>query len=104
MGKEVKILQVGNRIIYDQDGEILFQTGEMQGDVLPRKEITELNFVDLEFGAIDFKTHRIVKIDPNTSKPILETIEHVLTPDQQRMKDLEDQVLLLADASTGGIL
>ena len=41
-------MQIGNRIIYDQDGQIIYQIGEMQGDVLPRKDITELNYIDLE--------------------------------------------------------
>lgn len=97
-------MQVGNRIIYDQDGEIIFQSGEMQGDVQPRKEITKLNFIDLEYGAVNFTTHRIASIDPVTKKPVLESIEVMLTPEQQRIKDLEDQLLLMADSNTGGIL
>lgn len=97
-------MQLGNRIVFDQDGEIILQTGEMQGDVLPRKEITELHIIDLEYGAIDFNTHRIVSIDPVTKQPVLEAIEVPLTPEQQRIKELEDQLLLLSDEATGGIL
>ncbi|WP_405117850.1 hypothetical protein MHB43_20240 [Paenibacillus sp. FSL H8-0317] len=97
-------MQLGNRIIYNQDGYIVHQTGEVQGDVLPRAEITSLDFVDLDYGVIDFNKQRIVKIDPDTKQPILEDIDLALTPEEQRIKDLEDQLLLLADASTGGIL
>ncbi|WP_089153541.1 hypothetical protein [Paenibacillus tuaregi] len=97
-------MQIGNRIFYDQKGEIIYQTGEMQGDVLPRKEITELNYVDLEYGAIDLTKQRIVSIDPVTKRPVLEAIETPPTPEQQQIKNLEDQLLILADQSTGGIL
>lgn len=97
-------MQIGNRIIYDQDGEILLQTGEMQGEVLPRKEITELHFIDLDYGAINFQTHRLVAIDPKTKQPILEEMSIQLTPEEQKIKELEDQLLLMADANTGGIL
>lgn len=97
-------MDVGNRIIYDQDGEIVFQTGEMTGDVLPRKEITELHLIDMEYGAVNFQTHRIIGIDLETKQPILEEIPIELTPEQQRIQELEDQLLLMADANTGGIL
>lgn len=65
-------MQLGNRIFYNQDGEILFEQGEMQGDVLPRKEITAVYHVDIEYGAIDYTKYKIVGIDPLTSQPILE--------------------------------
>lgn len=97
-------MNIGNRVFFDQDGEIIFQSGEMHGDVLPRKEITSLNFIDLEFGQIDHSTHRIVKINPKTKKPVLEEIQQELTPEQQRIQELESQLLLMADTEMGGIL
>ena len=97
-------MDLGNRVFYDQDGDILFQTWEISGDVLPRKEITELHFVDLEFGSINYQTHRLIGINPVTKQPILAEIPVVLTPEQQQIKDLEDALLLVADAETGGIL
>lgn len=97
-------MQLGNRIIFDQSGEIVFQTGEMEGDVLPRKNITSLDYIDLDFGAVDLTKKRIVSIDPVSKKPVLEDIQVELTPEQQRIKELEDQLLLMADAETGGIL
>jgi hypothetical protein len=71
---------IGNRIIYDQDGELICIMGEVQGDVPPRKEITELHYVDLEYGAIDFTTHRITGIDPVTKQPVLELINESFIP------------------------
>lgn len=98
------MMQVGNRIIYDQDGEIIVQLGEMQGNVLPRKEITAINFVDVEYGAINHQTHRIVGIDVKTKQPILQEILQQVSPEEQRIQELENQLLLAEDASVGGIL
>ncbi|MGI2295157.1 hypothetical protein [Paenibacillus sp. GXUN7292] len=87
-------MEVGNRIVYDQDGEIVSQTGEMKGDVLPRKDITELHFIDLPYGSINYSMHRIVSIAVVTRQPILEEIQVILTPEQQQIIDLENQLLL----------
>lgn len=97
-------MQIGNRVIYDQNGKIVFQTGEIQGDVLPRKEITELNYIDLEYGEIDYSKYRIVGIDVETKEPILEEIIIEKTPEQQKIEELENQLLLLADELEGGVL
>ncbi|MFQ4801036.1 hypothetical protein C4U87_01055 [Clostridioides difficile] len=40
-----------NRIIYDQTGKILLQTGEATGDVLEHDTITELHCIDIEYGS-----------------------------------------------------
>ena len=95
---------LGNRIIYDQDGNILLQTGEIEGDVVPHKEITELNFVDLDYGAINIQTHRIIGINPQTKQPILEEVQPIITPEEQRIRNLEDALLLATDNEIGGIL
>lgn len=97
-------MQVGNRIIFDQDGEIIFQTGEMQGDVLPRKAITKLDYIDLEYGEVNFFTHRIVGVNTETRKPILEEIHLEKTEEEKRIEELENQLLLAEDAAAGGIL
>lgn len=97
-------MRIGDRILYDQDGQVLARMGEMQGDVLPRKEIINIHFIDLEYGEINSQTHRIVQIDIDTKKPILEEIPQILTPEQQRIRELEDALLLAADAEMGGIL
>lgn len=96
-------MNIGNRIIFDQDGEILFQTGEMSGDVLPRKAITELHVKELSYGEIP-STHRIIKMDVLTNTPILEEIIIHKTAEQLRIEELENEILLQAEADTGGIL
>lgn len=98
-------MQISNRVIYDQDGHIIFQTGEMQtmGEH-HRKEITELNFVDLPYGAVNIYTHRIIGINPETREPILEELPQYISPEQQEILDLQDALLLMEDEKEGGIL
>ncbi|MCW0704509.1 hypothetical protein QSO99_18960, partial [Clostridioides difficile] len=61
-----------NRIIYDQTGKILLQTGEATGDILEHDTITELHYIDVEYGSIDYTRNRIIGINIETKEPILE--------------------------------
>lgn len=97
-------MNIGNRIIFDQDGDIIFQTGEMQGDVSPRKEITSLDFVDLNFGDVNLITHRIIGVDVATKKVITESLPPTETDQQRQIRELEDALLLQTDSDVGGIL
>ncbi|ERM28689.1 putative phage protein [Clostridioides difficile P41] len=63
-----------NRIIYDQTGKILLQTGEATGDILQHDTITELHCIDVEYGSIDYTKNRIIGINIETKQPILEEI------------------------------
>lgn len=67
-------MEKGNRIIFDQDGGIVHQTGEMSGDVLPHKEITALYHIDIDYGSIDYTKYNVVGIDTKSFEPILEPI------------------------------
>ncbi|MBH7150536.1 hypothetical protein NAX79_19405, partial [Clostridioides difficile] len=60
-----------NRIIYDQTGKILLQTGEATGDILEHDTITELHYIDVEYGSIDYTRNRIIGINIETKEPIL---------------------------------
>lgn len=100
----IYMMKLGNRIFYDQDGEVLWQTGEMQGDVSPYKENVHVAYIDLEYGQIDTNRYRIVGVNVNTQQPILEEIPVVLTPEYLKIKELEDQLLLATDNEVGGIL
>lgn len=96
------ILERGNRIFYYGDGEIILQTGEANGDILPHNENT-VKYIDLEYGAVDYSKNKIIGVDVNTRQPILEAIDNE-TDEQKRIRELEDALLLAADAETGGIL
>ncbi|HBG8444855.1 TPA: hypothetical protein KRH06_003793, partial [Clostridioides difficile] len=82
-----------NRIICDQTGKILLQTGEATGDILEHDEITELHFVDIPYGSVDYTKSRIVGINIETKEPILEEMPVYLTEEEKRIQELENQLL-----------
>lgn len=94
-------MQTGMRIIYDQDGEIV--TSFWQGDGSSRNEIKKLDYVDLKYDEIDLNIYYVEKIDPETKRPVIKRIRPELTA-EEKIKELEDQLLLLTDETTGGIL
>lgn len=57
----------------------------------------------MKYDEIDLNMFRIVKIDPKTKNSVIERINPELTP-EEKMKELEDQILLLANENTVGIL
>ncbi|HBH3246293.1 TPA: hypothetical protein ACKOKQ_003934 [Clostridioides difficile] len=93
-----------NRIICDQTGKILLQTGEATGDVLPHDEITELHCIDVLYGSIDYTRNRIVGINIETKQPILEEIPVFITEEEKRIQELENQILLNENEKVGGLL
>lgn len=86
-----------NRIIYNQDGKILLQTGEGTGDVLEHDAITELHYLDVEFGSIDYSKQYIESINPITKELVLKDIEVVLTDEQKRLQALEKELSMLKE-------
>ncbi|EGT3686445.1 TPA: hypothetical protein KNH77_003272 [Clostridioides difficile] len=93
-----------NRIICDQTGKILLQTGEATGDILEHDEITELHFVDIPYGSVDYTKSRIVGINIETKEPILEEMPVYLTEEEKRIQELENQLLIAENEKVGGIL
>ncbi|CCL09116.1 TPA: hypothetical protein SHW33_002934 [Clostridioides difficile] len=93
-----------NRIIYDQTGKILLQTGEATGDVLEHDEITELHCIDVPYGSIDYTKNRITGINIETKEPILEEIPIFVTEEEKRIQELENQILLNENEKVGGLL
>ncbi|MCC0718364.1 MULTISPECIES: hypothetical protein [unclassified Clostridioides] len=93
-----------NRIIYDQTGKILLQTGEATGDVLPHDIITELSFLDVEYGNIDYSKQYIESINPITKELILKDIPIYLSTEEKRIQELENQILLNENEKVGGLL
>lgn len=93
-----------NRIIYDQTGKILLQTGEATGDILQHDTITELHCIDVEYGSIDYTKNRIIGINIETKEPILEEIPIFVTEEEKRIQELENQLLIAENEKVGGIL
>ncbi|NJJ35339.1 hypothetical protein GSQ51_03630 [Clostridioides difficile] len=90
-------MERGNRIIYDQTGKIWLQTGEAIGDISEHDVITKLNYLDIEFGSIDYSKQYIESINPVTKEPILKDIPVILTDEQKRLKALEEELSMLKE-------
>ncbi|MDS6284554.1 hypothetical protein REK99_012640 [Clostridioides difficile] len=93
-----------NRIICDQTGKILLQTGEATGDILEHDEITELHCIDVPYGSVDYIKNRIVGINIETKEPILEEIPIYISDEEKRIQELENQILIAENEKVGGIL
>ncbi len=86
-------MNVPNRVIYDQTGRIIFETGESCGDVLPHDKITELHYIDVEYGSIDYTRNKIVGINIETKEPVLEEIPAYISKAEKEKQELENQLL-----------
>ncbi len=86
-----------NRIIYDQTGKIRLQTGEATGDVLEHDTITELHYLDVDFGSIDYSKQYIESINPVTRGLNIKDIQFVLTDEQKRLQALEEELNMLKE-------
>ncbi|CDI66651.1 hypothetical protein KLO82_17795 [Clostridioides difficile] len=93
-----------NRIICDQIGKILLQTGEATGDILEHDIITELHCIDIPYGSIDYTKNRIIGINIETKEPILEEIPIFVSEEEKRIQELENQILLNENEKVGGLL
>ncbi|HBE9658644.1 TPA: hypothetical protein KNI46_004226, partial [Clostridioides difficile] len=95
-------MNVPNRVIYDQTGKIIFETGESCGDVLPHDKITELHYIDVEYGSIDYTRNKIVGINIETKEPVLEEIPAYISKAEKEKQELENQLLLMTNKELGG--
>lgn len=93
-----------NRIIFDQTGKILLQTGEATGDVLEHDTITELHCIDIPYGSVDYNKNRIIGINIETKQPVLEEIPIYVSEEEKRIQELENQILIAENEKVGGIL
>ena len=96
-------MAVGTRIIFTSDGEIIEVYGDMEGGVTDRPQWSQLDYIDIDYGQVNLLTHRVIGVDVETRQPILEAIDNE-TEEQKRIRELEDALLLAADAEMGGIL
>ncbi|MER2048994.1 MAG: hypothetical protein ABTA23_12180 [Solibacillus sp.] len=97
-------MAVGNRILCDQDGEIIVELGEITGSMTSRKPITQVHVIEIPYGSIDYLKNIITSIDIETMQPILQSVEPPVSDEQRHIQELEDALLLAVDAETGGIL
>ncbi|MFJ7699987.1 hypothetical protein [Lysinibacillus fusiformis] len=96
-----------NRVIYDTvTGAVIHQTGEASGDVSHHGTWNTLSFIDIPYGSMDYSKGYISSIDLDTLEPVVELFPvPELTEEQLKIKQLEEDILLLqTDANEGGIL
>ncbi|HBE8924182.1 TPA: hypothetical protein KRJ43_003563, partial [Clostridioides difficile] len=79
-----------------------FETGESCGDVLPHDKITELHYIDVEYGSIDYTRNKIVGINIETKEPVLEEIPAYISKAEKEKQELENQLLLMTNKELGG--
>jgi len=105
-------MQVGQRIIFDKlTGTILngsleerVDTG-MTTELLNRIRPSDIDYIDIEWGALDGKT--LLSVNPQTKELITEDIIHLETEEEKlrrEKEELENQLLLKENETVGGIL
>ncbi|MBH7626468.1 hypothetical protein I6A52_20070, partial [Clostridioides difficile] len=77
---------------------------EATGDILEHDTITELHYIDVEYGSIDYTRNRIIGINIETKEPILEEIPTFISDEEKRIQELENQLLIAENEKVGGIL
>ncbi|MFJ8515319.1 hypothetical protein [Lysinibacillus xylanilyticus] len=96
------MINIGQRIFYNATtGDKLFTFEEASGDVQERSDIT-VDYIDLPFGAVS--NGYVSHINPVTKEAVIIKFEETLSPEQQKIKELEDALLLATDNEVGGIL
>ncbi|MDW0089090.1 hypothetical protein RHK27_03325 [Clostridioides difficile] len=96
--------EIGRRIFFDEDGEIIFYEGQSRGNVPKRKNIKKIEYIDLTYDYIDYEKYRIIGINIETKEPILEKIPIFVTEEEKRIQELENQILLNENEKVGGLL
>ncbi|WP_373845053.1 hypothetical protein [Clostridium sp.] len=102
--------EIGRRIIFDTaTGKIIMDTGEMQGSdgsLLPREPINGLDYIDLPYGQDSDKFNRVKSyhVNPETKEIVFDEFYNPVQTPEQRISELENQLLIEADKNIGGIL
>lgn len=91
----------GSLIIYDNTGKIWINTGDAEGNVLPNEPPIGLPYIETQFGELDNKI--VIGVDVNTNTLITEDIKKEVSKDE-KIEELENQLLLQVDSDLGGIL
>ncbi|PBH84470.1 hypothetical protein BGU59_09795 [Clostridioides difficile] len=98
----IEYIEVGRRIFFDEDGEIVFYEGQAKGNVPKRKDIKKIEYIDLPYDYIDYEKYRIISINIETKQPILEEVTIYMSEEEKRIQELENQLLLAVDKELGG--
>ena len=93
--------KVGTRVFYDEsDGRIVSTIHRLEGGI-PRAEIVRLAYLDIPYEEFDPLKYDITHIE--NGRPVLISTQYE-TDEQRQIRELEDALLLQAEAESGGIL
>ncbi|HBF0113272.1 TPA: hypothetical protein OUM18_003458 [Clostridioides difficile] len=97
-------IEVGRRIFFDEEGEIIFYEGQSKENVPERKNIKKIEYIDLEYDYVDYDKYKIIGINIETKQPILEEIPIYMSEEEKRIQELENQLLIAENEKVGGLL
>lgn len=101
-------MQIGNRIYFNQKGQIVYMTGECQGDGTARLENEVVSYIDLPYGDRTIQNAETWHIDVENKKIVVDKAREKLETEEDKLRmekqDLENQLLLQANNNVGGIL
>lgn len=108
-------MKIGQRIIYDaQTGRVLNGVlGEMSGNIQEGLRPEKIDYLDLPFGYDDNNFRKAMSYHVDVSKPKMAPIAERISIDSyiqqqpseaDRIKELEDQLLIKENNTVGGIL
>ena len=87
-------MQRGNLVIYDETGKIFLQTGEAEGDIISHVYPVGIPYLEIPFGTMARKRLISVDVTKTPHEPVFEDIIIPLTPEEQRIQELENELLL----------
>lgn len=61
-----------------------------------------MNWIDIDYGSVDYTKNRITGINIETKQPILEEIPVYVSKAEKEKQELENQLLLLTNQEIGG--
>ena len=103
--------QIGRRIFYDEiTGEVVFEFGEMQGDPKEYEKYNKIVYKDYLYGykKKEFETALKYHIDIETGEVIFDKFIEKTETEEEKLRrekeELENQLLLLQDEKTRGLL
>lgn len=95
-------MQLGNLIIYDNTGKIWSQSGDMEGNLLPRVYPVGVPYIELPYGAMKNKIALRVEVeDPTGHYVVFEDIPVPPTTEELIQQALDAYTQELID---GGLL
>lgn len=84
-------MYTGNRVYYNQNGNIVFMSGEIEGGTEQRPAET-IKYIDIPTGTIDYSKVELKGVDVKKRKLIYEDLVPAETEEQRRIKELEEYI------------